>query len=235
MNDEILHRLIQNHSSTVSRVPYVTHAHDITEGVTRLDTGEGKIPIQIFGDHNLQNLSAALHVCSAIGINEKDFYRSIASFKGAARRLELVNSTHNHAVYKDFAHSPSKLKATTEALQKQHPHRKLIACMELHTFSSLNATFLKEYHGAMAKADEAFVYFNPHTIAHKKLTPISREQVAEAFGSDNVRVFTNSQELKESIIKRSWEQANLLLMTSGNFDGIDFTELAKEIDPSGKQ
>jgi len=229
--DEVLDALIRNHSASVVRIPYDTHEHEIKNGTTYLKTNMGNIPIQIFGDHNLQNLNAALKVCTTIGIAQADFYHAIASFKGAARRLELVNSTSNHSVYKDFAHSPSKLKATTDALQKQYPNRQLIACMELHTFSSLNANFLQEYNGAMAKADEAFVYFNPHTIEHKKLNPISTDQVASSFGGSNVRVFTSSSELREVLTKRSWENANLLLMTSGNFDGIDFSELASNIEP----
>ena len=230
--DEVLQKLVSNHSSTVQRVPYSTHVHDIDQGITRLETSYGKIPLAIFGDHNLQNLSAAMAVCRSIGIEEKDFYHAIASFKGAARRLELVNRTANHAVYKDFAHSPSKLKATTEALQKQYPDRKLIACMELHTFSSLNVNFLKEYHGSMSMADEALVYFNPHTIEHKKLTPITSEQVAESFGGNNIQVFTDSTALKRVLLQKAWHQSNLLLMTSGNFDGIDFGDLAKEIETS---
>lgn len=234
-NDAVLQQLVTSHSSPVRRISYTTHPHDISQGVTRLNTSSGKVPISIFGDHNLQNLSAALEVCKTIGIDESSFYSAIASFKGAARRLELVNHTIDHAVYKDFAHSPSKLKATTEALQKQYPGRKLIACMELHTFSSLNANFLKEYFGSMTLADEAYVYFNPHTIEHKKLAPITAAQVAEAFGGDNLRIYTNSSELRETLVRQSWDNTNLLLMTSGNFDGIDFLKLAKEIEPTKVQ
>lgn len=230
--DNVLKQLILNHSSSATRISYTTHAHHIESGVTQLATNNGNFPIQIFGDHNLQNLSAALEVCKSIGIEESKFYSAVSTFKGAARRLELVNSHEGHAVYKDFAHSPSKLKATTEALQKQYPDRKLIACMELHTFSSLNANFLKEYDGSMTKADEAFVYFNPHTIEHKKLTPITKEQVEAAFGEGNIHVFTSSSELKDTLVRKSWHNTNLLLMTSGNFDGIDFLELAKQIEPS---
>ncbi len=234
-DDPVLQELVSNHCSPVKRLPYTTHSHHIEDGQTHLTTSSGDFPIQIFGDHNLQNLSAALLVCKSIGIKEEKFYDAISTFKGAARRLELVNSTNHHAVYKDFAHSPSKLKATTDALQKQFPDRTLIACMELHTFSSLNASFLKEYDGAMDKADEAFVYFNPHTIEHKKLTPITTTQVEEAFGGNNIHVFTSSSELKNALLKRSWDNTNLLLMTSGNFDGIDFSELANEIAPSSNK
>jgi UDP-N-acetylmuramate: L-alanyl-gamma-D-glutamyl-meso-diaminopimelate ligase len=145
--------------------------------------------------------------------------------------LELVKKNGSTAMYKDFAHSPSKLKATTNALKEQYDNRTLVACMELHTFSSLNETFLKEYDGAMAAADEAFVYFNPHTLEHKKLPPITPEQVRAAFGEGNITVFTNSAELLSVLEKKSWQQANLLMMSSGNFDGIDYVKLAERIIP----
>jgi len=141
----------------------------------------------------------------------------------------LIKKNQKTAVYKDFAHSPSKLKATTQAVKTQFPDRKLIACMELHTFSSLNENFLKEYDGAMALADEACVYFNPHTIAHKKLKPITEEQVKQAFGGNNIKVYTDSKELLSDLLKKDFNAKNLLMMSSGNFDGIDFKELGEKI------
>jgi UDP-N-acetylmuramate: L-alanyl-gamma-D-glutamyl-meso-diaminopimelate ligase len=164
-----------------------------------------------------------------LGVSEEGFYSAIATFKGAARRLELVKKNEQCAVYKDFAHSPSKLKATTNALKEQYTSRTLIACMELHTFSSLNAQFLEEYNGAMAAADEAYVYFNPHTIEHKKLAPITVDQVKKAFGSDNIHVYTNSSELLDLLLKKNWNHSNLLMMSSGNFDGIDYADLGSKV------
>ena len=146
-------------------------------------------------------------------------------FESAARRLEPVFQNERTRIYKDFAHSPSKLKATTEAVREQFPQNRLIACMELHTFSSLNAKFLEEYQGSMAGADEAFVYFNPHTVQHKKLEAITKEQVLAAFGTSNVRVFDNSQVLIQKLQGMNWNDTTLLMMTSGNFDGIKFEEL----------
>lgn len=215
----------------IRKVSYDVHPHQIIDGKTYLMTGGGEVELQIFGRHNLQNLSGAMLVCSELGISETSFYSAIQSFGGAARRLELVRKNSETAVYKDFAHSPSKLKATTEALKEQHPDRTLVACMELHTFSSLNEKFLDEYRGAMSSADKAFVYFNPHTIAHKKLKPISTEQVKQAFGDDQLEVFTSSEELTIRLLTMSWPKANLLLMTSGNFDGVDFEELAARVAP----
>ena len=162
-------------------------------------------------------------------MNDEQFYEAIKSFTGAAKRLEIIKKNDVTAIYKDFAHSPSKLKATTQALKKQFPNRKLIACMELHTFSSLNETFLKEYNNSMALADEAFVYFNPHTIEHKKLKQITKEQVKQAFGSDNIKVYTDSKIMLEDLLKINFETKNLLMMSSGNFDGIDFKELVEKI------
>jgi UDP-N-acetylmuramate: L-alanyl-gamma-D-glutamyl-meso-diaminopimelate ligase len=170
-------------------------------------------------------LNAAFLVCESLGVNAGEFLRAIASFTGAAKRLELVGRNSHSACYKDFAHSPSKLKATTNALKEQFPNRKLIACMELHTFSSLNKNFLSQYEGAMAAADEALVYFNTHTLEHKKLPPISTQEVEQAFASKNVKVINDSKALLKILLEMNWENANLLLMSSGNFDGLDYQDI----------
>ncbi|MEZ4800575.1 MAG: Mur ligase family protein [Flavobacteriales bacterium] len=227
--DAEVKKLAENHEGKFEKIPYLTHAHHIENGVSILETNNGEVPLEIFGDHNLQNLNGARLVCEKLGVSSTDFYKAIQSFKGAARRLELVKKNDQTAIYKDFAHSPSKLKATTSALKNQYDNRQLIACMELHTFSSLNANFLGEYEGSMAAADKAFVYFNPHTIEHKKLPPISVEQVENAFGSENVEVFTDSKSLVERLEQTEWNHKNLLMMTSGNFDGVDFVELAEKL------
>lgn len=227
--DEIVKEVSINHPGHFKKIPYDVHPHEVIDGVTYLITPKGKVGLKIFGDHNLQNLNGALKVCLEAGISYDHFYAAIGSFKGAARRLEPVKETPNAAVYKDFAHSPSKLKATTSAFKQQFSGRKLIACMELHTFSSLNEKFLGEYKNAMEAADLAFVYFNPHTIEHKKLPPITKDQVKHAFASDNVTVYTNSQELVAELKAMDWSNSNLLLMTSGNFDGVDFKELADQL------
>ncbi|MGZ3904898.1 MAG: glutamate ligase domain-containing protein, partial [Bacteroidia bacterium] len=145
------------------------------------------------------------------------------------KRLEPVKQTPDFVFYKDFAHSPSKLKATIEAMKKQFPDRPLIACMELHTFSSLNENFLKEYKGCMAHADDAIVYFNPHTIEHKKLKPITIPQVKEAFNDERLKVFTESKQVTDYLKAIKWKDKNLLMMTSGNFDGVDFVKLGEEL------
>ena len=228
-DDPEVKKLSEAHAGDFTKVAYTVHPHEVANGITSLITPQGPVPLIIFGSHNLQNLQGALEVCRSIGIADSDFYAAMQTFKGAARRLEPVKETAHAVIYKDFAHSPSKLKATTSAFKAQFPKRTLIACMELHTFSSLNAKFLGEYHGAMQAADKAFVYFNPHTIEHKKLPPISPEQVKAAFATENVSVYTDSMALMSELKGMNWDEANLLLMTSGNFDGVDFVKLADEL------
>jgi UDP-N-acetylmuramate: L-alanyl-gamma-D-glutamyl-meso-diaminopimelate ligase len=206
-------------------IPYTTHPYAIRGGITFLLTAKGEVPLSVFGKHNLQNIAGALEVCRKLGLSDDAFYHAISGFEGAARRLEPVFSNATTRIYKDFAHSPSKLKATTEAVREQFPQNKLIACMELHTFSSLNKIFLEEYKGSMAVADKAFVYYNPHTVEHKKLESISPEQVMEAFGTGNVLVFNDSSLLLQALQAESLKNATLLMMTSGNFDGIRFEDL----------
>lgn len=225
VDDAEVKAVAESARADIQKIAYTTFDHEVRNGITYLITEEGEQEIQIFGKHNLQNLSAAMLVCQKLGVEPSKFYASIATFKGASKRLELVMKNDTCAVYKDFAHSPSKLKATTNALKEQYPDRKLVACMELHTFSSLNENFLSEYHGAMAAADEAYVYFNPHTIAHKKLKPITPEQVREAFGGDNIRVFTDSKALFTELRSKTWVSANLLMMTSGTFDGEEVSKI----------
>lgn len=216
----------------IKKFPYIVPKHKIENGITVLTFDQ--LPtvdcqLEIFGDHNLMNLTGARLVCNQLNISDEQFYEAIQSFKGAAKRLELVKRNSVTAMYKDFAHSPSKLKATTQAVKKQFPNRKLIACMELHTFSSLTEEFLKEYKGSMELADDAIVYFNQHTIEHKKLKPITEEQVKSAFGGTNIRVITNTQVLQEELEKMNFENKNLLMMSSGNFDGIDFKVLGEKV------
>lgn len=223
--DPELQKIAQTARPDIRCEAYDTHPHEIDNGITYLLTEGGKVPLLVFGRHNLQNIEGARKVCLALGLGNKAFYAAIGSFSGAARRLELVYRRNDMSLFKDFAHSPSKLKATTEAVREQFPGRRLIACMELHTFSSLNARFLEEYKGSMAGADQAYVYFNPHTVAHKKLENISEEQVKQAFGTNNVEVFSNSASLLERLKTENYHNSVLLMMSSGNFDGLKYEEL----------
>ncbi len=197
----------------------------------------GTVPMQVFGRHNMQNMQAAMLACHCIGVAPDDFYREISTFTGASNRLEKICETQTSVAYKDFAHSPSKLKATVNAVRERYPEKKLIACMELHTFSSLMADFLPQYKDCMKEADIAYVYFNPKVIEHKRLTPITAEEVKQAFGTDNVEVFTESHalqtQLKEIVHRTSSlcpsQGIALLMMSSGTFDGIDVKEFAKQL------
>ena len=228
--DKELMKMVQSNTYKCNLIPYKTHPHEIQNNITYLTpNNQFKYPIEIFGNHNLQNLKAAQIVCEKLGVNPEKFYLSIADFKGASKRMELVIKNQNFSFYKDFAHSPSKLKATTLALKKQFPNRTLIACMELHTFSSLNLDFLKLYKNTMSAADTAYVYFNKDTIRHKRLDEFSKNDVYNAFGSSNVKVFTSSKDLEKELYSKKWLNSNLLMMSSGNFDGLDFKELGDNI------
>ena len=193
------------------------------------DAYEGNVPMQVFGRHNMQNMQAAMLACHCIGVAPDDFYREISTFTGASNRLEKICETADSVAYKDFAHSPSKLKATVNAVRERYPEKKLVACMELHTFSSLMADFLPQYKGCMTEADVAYVYFNPKVIEHKRLTPITAEEVRDAFGTKNVEVFTESEALQARLKSLKYENTALLMMSSGTFDGINVKEFAKNL------
>ena len=195
---------------------------------------QGDVNMKIFGKHNMENLQAAALACEQIGVKPEDFYREIATFTGASNRLELIDEIGTNVAYKDFAHSPSKLRATVNAVRERYPEKQLVAAMELHTFSSLMADFLPQYEGCMANADVALVYFNPKVIEHKRLTPITAEEVRKAFGTENVEVFTDSQLLQERLRSLTYENTALLMMTSGTFDGVNIPEFAKELISSNK-
>lgn len=229
MEDQNVKEVVQNARQDIKKLPYNIIPNRIENGITTIIWEGKEYPISIFGNHNLMNLYGAMLVCQEIGISNNDFLHSIESFTGASKRLELIKKNGNVAIYKDFAHSPSKLKATISALKDQYPQRKLVAAMELHTFSSLTKEFLLQYKGAMDKADYAIVYFNPHTIAHKRLPAITPEEVYTSFGREDIKVCNNSNEVIKAIKENKWKNSNLLMMSSGNFDGIIFEKLADEL------
>ncbi len=227
--DESIQEIVGQLRTDVKKVPYGLPTHEIIDGKTYLIAGDLRVPLKVFGNHNLQNILGAKLVLNEIGISDQDFYRAIQSFKGAAKRLELIAENKTCLAYKDFAHSPSKLKATVAAVKEQFPTRKLVACMELHTFSSLKKEFLPQYDQCMAAADLAFVYFSPEVVAHKKLENITADLVKQSFGTPNVKVYTDSAELTNDLRQLTWENANLLLMSSGNFHGVDLNAFAQEL------
>ncbi|MFN8415948.1 MAG: Mur ligase family protein [Cytophagaceae bacterium] len=226
-SDDLATLIGNKERADVTAIEYKAHPHDIMDGITYLNTDMRKVPLQVFGKHNLKNISAALEVCLKVGITKPMFYEAMEQFKGAANRLELVGRKNNKVVFKDFAHAPSKLKATSKAVKKQFPNHKLVAVLELHTFSSLNKEFLSQYKDTYKTPDEPIVYFSPETVAHKKLATITAEEVKEAFDNPKVRVFTESKALEEYLKSLNWTNTNLLLMSSGNFGGINIKELSE--------
>ena len=199
-------------------------------GITLLETPEGAMPIEVFGAHNLNNLAGAKWICQNMGVDEADFYEAIASFKGASKRLEKIGQSENKVAFKDFAHSPSKVSATTKAVKNQYPDRKLIACLELHTYSSLNANFLKEYEGALDAADVAVVFYSPDAVKIKQLDEVSYEQIAKAFNRNDLIIYTNPVDFKAFLFSQNFDNSALLLMSSGNYGGLNFEEVKNLIE-----
>jgi len=228
-NDLDLKKVVDNSGAAITKIGYEIHPHTQQGDKTFLLHGEKNIPLTIFGDHNLQNISGAKLVCNKLNITDDEFYKAISHFKGASKRLEILAENQSTIIFRDFAHSPSKLKATVNAVKNQFSHKKLIGIMELHTFSSLNANFLKEYSGTMDLADVAIVYYNPEVIVHKKLEPISKEQVRQSFSNLNLMVFCDQKELITKIEEFNLSNCNLLFMSSGNFSGIELKEFAANL------
>jgi UDP-N-acetylmuramate: L-alanyl-gamma-D-glutamyl-meso-diaminopimelate ligase len=227
--DPEVKRVVENSTSLIKKYPYHTPKYTVENGETLLDTSEGAMPIEVFGKHNLNNLEGARWICQLMGVDADDFYEAIATFKGASKRLEKIAENSNAVAYKDFAHSPSKVKATTEAVKAQYPDRKLIACLELHTYSSLNPEFLEEYRGTLDAADNAVVFYSPHAVLIKNLEAIKSEQIDKAFGRQDLIVFTNPADFKTYLYAQEYENTSLLLMSSGNYGGLDFDEVKKYI------
>lgn len=227
-NDLELRNIVINSKENIEKIPYAIPAHEVIDGVTYLLPQN--TPLSVFGDHNLMNLNAAKLVCEQLGILSADFDVAISSFTGAAKRLELLNSVKQTSVYKDFAHSPSKLKATIEAVKAQFVNRKLVACIELHTFSSLNKAFLQEYENTMNEADTAIVYIDEKTFKHKKMEPLDEADVRTSFNDQNIIFFNEAGTLEAYLRGLNFEHTNLLLMSSGNFGGMDLVKLALELN-----
>ena len=227
--DSEVKRVVEESASAIKRYPYGTPSYSVEDGQTLLDAPEGHMPIEVFGKHNLNNLEGARWICQLMGVDADDFYEAISTFKGASKRLEKIAESTRSVAYKDFAHSPSKVKATTEALKNQYPDRELLACLELHTYSSLNPDFLKEYKGALDAADKAVVFYSPHAVQVKKLHPISEKQIAESFEREDLLIFTDPAGFKDFLFGQNFEDTSLLLMSSGDYGGLDFNELKKYI------
>jgi UDP-N-acetylmuramate: L-alanyl-gamma-D-glutamyl-meso-diaminopimelate ligase len=223
--DPTVKKVAEDSTNTIRRMPYKTPSYSVEDGTTLLDTPEGPMPIEVFGAHNLNNLAGAKWICQNMGVDEADFYEAIASFKGASKRLEKIAEGNGKVAYKDFAHSPSKVAATTKAVKAQYPTRKLVACLELHTYSSLNAEFLKEYEGALDAADVAVVFYSPDAVKIKQLEEVTYDQIAQSFQREDLVIYTNPQEFKDFLFSYDLNNSALLLMSSGNYGGLNFDEV----------
>ncbi|SDS05068.1 UDP-N-acetylmuramate--L-alanine ligase [Christiangramia echinicola] len=223
--DPEVKRLAEGTENPIRKHPYQTPEYH-TDGVhTVLDVPEGEMPLEIFGRHNLNNLAGAKWICQHMGVDEDDFYEAISTFKGASKRLEKIAESTSSVIFKDFAHSPSKVRATTAAVKEQYPNKKLVACLELHTYSSLNADFLKEYNNTLSEADVALVFYSPEAVANKKLEEVSVDQIREAFNKEGLKVFVNPEEFKNELFQTDFNNSALLMMSSGNYGSLDLEEL----------
>ena len=223
--DAVVKEVVEASVNQIKKYAYTTPNHFIEDGVTYLETTEGDLPLEIFGKHNLQNLAGAKWICQHMGIDEDDFYEAIESFSGASKRLEKIAENTATVIFKDFAHSPSKVAATTQAVKAQYKNRTVLACLELHTYSSLNAAFLEEYKGALDAADKAVVFYSPHAVKIKQLEEVTAVQIASAFERDDLIIYTNPQEFKDFLFNQNLENTALLLMSSGDYGGLNFEEL----------
>jgi len=228
--DPLVKKVVEDSTSLIKKYPYQTPHYVVENGKTLLETPEGLMPIEIFGEHNLNNLEGARWICQLMGVDATDFYEAISTFKGASKRLEKIAENATTVVFKDYAHSPSKVEATTRAVKKQYPDRKLLACLELHTYSSLDPGFLHEYEGALNAADVAVVFYSPHAVEIKKLKPISKKQIAKAFKRDDLVIYTDPNGFEEFLFSQKYNNTSLLLMSSGDYGGLDFEEVKRLVN-----
>jgi UDP-N-acetylmuramate: L-alanyl-gamma-D-glutamyl-meso-diaminopimelate ligase len=220
--DEVLKELVaKNLRKDLKYLPYKIPPHEINNGVTTVQIGNSKTDLKIFGNHNLLNLQAAHLVCKELGMEDEAFAKAITTFEGAAKRLQLIAEKNDCYIYRDFAHAPSKVKASINAVKEQFPHKKLVAVLELHTFSSLDKNFMEEYKGAMDKADEAIVFYSRHALELKRMNFLEPQAVKNGFEKENLEVITERKNLEEKLKSYSFNNTNFLFMTSGNYDGMD--------------
>ena len=225
--DPELKKLVRLNKSNLNYISYSIPKHKIIDGISFIDINNRLYRLKIFGDHNLQNISGALNICKALGVESEDFYNAITSFNGASNRLELVYKSSETIIFKDFAHSPSKVKATTEAVRKQFPNRKLISFFELHTYSSLNPLFLEKYRDTLKHSDECYVYYSEKNMRIKRLEPIDSELIIRSFNHSSLTVIDNYEKLNKKIYDLDLSNSVLLMMSSGKFGGLDIDKIKK--------
>lgn len=227
--DKILKEIALKTLKPTRKHAYSTPNYQIENGITLIETNVGFMPIEVFGEHNLQNIAGAKWICQHMGVDEDDFYEAIATFKGASKRLEKIAESSRCLIFKDYAHSPSKVEATAQAVKQQFSDKKLLVCLELHTYSSLTASFLKEYHKTLDAADEVVIFYSKKALDIKQMPSLSVEQIQNAFNREDLTVYTNAEDFKSFLKAKHYDNHVLLLMSSGNYGGLDFNELDKWI------
>lgn len=228
--DTEVDKVVDRTKNEVKKFAYSLPDYEVQDGEAILNTEEGPVPLSIFGKHNMNNLEGARWICNQMGINDEQFYEAITSFKGAARRLETIETNNSVKAFRDFAHAPSKVTATVNAVKESFPNRRVIACLELHTFSSLNIEFMDQYSGSMDAADIRYVYFNPEVVAHKRLPELNSQAIQEKFDDSKLEVFDDNASLINKIKSSLKQDDVLLIMSSGSFDGIDWKKVIEEAD-----
>lgn len=226
--DRTLKAIVDASENTIRKETYHTAVHFIDSGCTYLETDEGALPLEIFGEHNLSNLSGAKWICQLIGVEQDEFYQAIASFKGATKRLEKISSSRNKFLFKDFAHSPSKVNATITAVRKQYEGFKLIACFELHTYSSLDNKFIYNYRDSLCLSDFPIIFYDPEALRIKNRHPITEKQIKEAFNDQRIMIFTKPKALEDFLLIQDYDESILLMMSSGNYGGISWDNLMEQ-------
>ncbi len=227
--DQHVRTLVNQYKGTADKIPYSTFNYKIQNEQTHILYNGQSFPVQVFGAHNLSNLQGAMQICRIAGVNEEAFLSSMETFRGASNRLELAGENQHTKIFTDFAHSPSKVKATSEAVKEQYKHHALVGVLELHTYSSLNKDFLNQYRGTMNAIDIPLIFFSNHALTIKKLPPLSKEDIHKAFDNEDIIIFNQRHELEIFLKKQQWDRKNLLLMSSGNFNGMDKKALCKHL------
>ena len=223
--DLVLKDLVENSPHAIKKIPYGASTHYIENGITFLKTSEGSLPLSVFGEHNLMNLSGAQWISQLMGLDAVEFYEAIPSFTGAAKRLEKISQGLTAVLYKDFAHAPSKVMASAKAVKDQFKGFEIQICLELHTYSSLDISFINQYKKTLSLADQAIVFYDPEALKIKNRPPISTEIIQAAFDHDSLKVITKTSSLEEYLFSQKYDNKILVMMSSGDFGGLDWNEL----------
>lgn len=213
--------VVEKSENYLKKFPYHTPKYTIKNEKVYLQTDQGEIQLSIFGKHNILNMEGARLICNQLGVQDEDFYEAIISFRGASRRLEKIYETPEYIVYKDFAHAPSKVSATVLAVKENYQKKKLVACLELHTYSSLNPEFLQQYKNSLSPADQALVFYSEEALKIKRMQPLSKDLIIESFGDNDLKVFTDAKSLEKYLKELNKENTVFLMMSSGNYGGIN--------------